>query len=707
MQPAELWHPAFLIFSFALALSLLVLGRLFMPFSGESYEWAQYIFLGLTLPLALIGLRPMFSHVGIKAKAGMTGIMLLWLAIAAWQAPFLDELPMALCFALVSFILSGAASGITSPGASDKIRACSWLILSFIAWSAAERFFWWGSFASLATGTVYNFSIVALMLAGAAHYWSAKTPSPMRTTGRLARYLPDLAAVVIMLLAASAIPTSSTIEQDFFIGPAALVKMGAHLLWDVPSQYGFFNILLIAAMPFSSMHMNLYVVNGFTLFVIQAILYALLRARAPGSGGVLISLMLAIATIFQLPSLAHEAGGPLLVPSSGGLRYLPCYIFIGFTWWNMRASETARSSTKTRWLVGSILWAVACLWSSEVAIYASSIWLPQCLGLSLLEAQRNRAPGLMRRVCHAGGRFVATLLPLLGLVALVSVYYLFRLGHAPDWYGFFEYALAYQGGLNALPIEPIGAIWWLILLFSAIALLLAIEMGEGFARAMPLCGLLGLMWSTTSYFIGRSAEGAALALVAPHLACIAALLAAHPKRLALLAFLRPLLIPLTAVVLSISFASGAFLKFTSSAIQSGPEKILLSQLPQLMPEVKNFLAEGGYKPGDALTFINDRLPSSLMDEEALSIKKYEGLRGFWLPLAPPSALIDFDLARQQLYLRRFVSDHPSGGWLLTPKAGYWGFGLGQTIVNTLSATHRQTSYRENEFFVLRRFDLLH
>src|SRR5207244_8081385 len=61
-----------------------------------------------------------------------------------------------------------------------------------------------------------------------------------------------------------------------------LVREGGWPLWDVPTQYGFFNTLLLAALPFSSVWQSLYVCHVVLLTVSAGIVFWLLRSLRPG-----------------------------------------------------------------------------------------------------------------------------------------------------------------------------------------------------------------------------------------------------------------------------------------------------------------------------------------------------------------------------------------------------------------------------------------
>jgi hypothetical protein len=72
----------------------------------------------------------------------------------------------------------------------------------------------------------------------------------IRTTGNV-RILYLAGTLVIAAFLAFRVENNIiAYNYGFFIGPAEVIRQGGWLLWDVPSQYGYLNVLLIALLPF-------------------------------------------------------------------------------------------------------------------------------------------------------------------------------------------------------------------------------------------------------------------------------------------------------------------------------------------------------------------------------------------------------------------------------------------------------------------------
>jgi len=80
------------------------------------------------------------------------------------------------------------------------------------------------------------------------------------------RALPFLALALLMFPLVLYIPMGEEFAHhwSFYTGPAELVRAGGWLLHDVPSQYGFLNIALLAALPGANSFQNLYFITALT-----------------------------------------------------------------------------------------------------------------------------------------------------------------------------------------------------------------------------------------------------------------------------------------------------------------------------------------------------------------------------------------------------------------------------------------------------------
>ena len=93
-----------------------------------------------------------------------------------------------------------------------------------------------------------------------------------------------------------------------------------------------------------------------------------------------------------------------------------------------------------------------------------------------------------------------------GGMAAISGFYFWKLGHLPDWKGFYEYALIYGGGFGALSISPLGSVWTLLYVFCIILAVGSLLFQKGQPGLALVLGAVSVLWSTGSYFVSRSHE---------------------------------------------------------------------------------------------------------------------------------------------------------------------------------------------------------
>ena len=172
------------------------------------------------------------------------------------------------------------------------------------------------------------------------------------------------------------------------------------------------------------------------------------------------------------------------------------------------------------------------------------------------------------------------------------------------------------------------------------------------------------------------------------------------------AILAPIMIPPTVVLLTLILGMPALGRFAPALLEDDPVKVIQSQTPNATEQVKALLVRGGYRAGQALVQIDDRLPLAIVDPKVPTSAFQEGVAGFWLPLAPASSFLPLSLERQLVYLDRFMTEHPSGGWLLAPKSAFGEHSLGRTIYDSIGKRYKVSSLVEDKDLILLRFDLI-
>lgn len=150
---------------------------------------------------------------------------------------------------------------------------------------------------------------------------------------------------------------------SYYLGPVQSVVQGGHLLWDVPSQYGFLNIWAIATFaklsgigPIPSMWI---MVEGLQCVALLLALY-IFRFRLGFS--TVVSSVFAVSLTLCVPGLEYY-DGPVTAPSVSAIRFLPSLLTL------LGIDFATRNPTAWRIIGVAVLMAGSCLWSAESCIY--------------------------------------------------------------------------------------------------------------------------------------------------------------------------------------------------------------------------------------------------------------------------------------------------------------------------------------------------
>lgn len=692
-----------LMSGFGIALAVLGLGHLILPHNGEPYEWAQYMLVGGVFPPLLYATHFPFRH----TKAHLVVEIFRWgsafaaVALCVFVIPG-GDIPLLCGFALAHWFFLGGANGLAPPD-REKIGASLFtLVAVFAAWGLLSRFFWWEPFGRFVTGGAQQVVAAILAAAFAIWYWpqGAVKQGALRTL-HIPRILAELALVLVLALVAFRLPYKITEHHEFYVGSAALVRQGGWLLWDVPSQYGFLNILLLAALPFKSLHFSLYVAASALQLLCALIMYGILRKLRPGVFGTAAGMLLTITVAFMAVG-APEHTGLNTYPSVGGMRFIFCYLFLAWSYWNITAENGGGGARAARFWTGSCLWAVGCFWSFESSIYNTSIWLPQSLWLSWETAKQSYGPENTGQWRRAALIFLSSLSPVLVLFGAIDSFYILGLGHLPDWYAFIEYAVAYKGGFGALPIEPLGGVWGLLLVFTAVAVCAAAAFRDRLKEWPALIGIMGIVWTTSSYFVSRSAENNILNLAPLHFTCMITAMAAFKEKPAHRLMLWAVLIPLSAVLLIVTWGNPNLPRFFRETFRMDHASRFNGLLLKAEQPLADILKEVNYKKGDPLVVVNVMMPPLLANADSKGPVDDTGFYRFWLPMAPAAELMLLPLDRQKVYISRFAGRFREGGWLAIPHEiptddvdGFFA---------DIDAKYRMTLERSNNDWLVRRYE---
>lgn len=228
----------------------------------------------------------------------------------------------------------------------------------------------------------------------------------------------------------------------FYLGPAYAVFGGGHLLWDVPSQYGFLNVLSIATVA-RLFHID--VTTSMSFFVISleligiAVTFCLFRFRVGLS--TLSSALCVTALQHCLPSWIEHYAGPAFTPSTSALRFAPALVAL------ITFDRSMKRPTTWNIVTSAVCVAISTLWSPESCLYTAA----PLLVFGLLS--------LARKPCLAffTGPFVRVSVLVGALVGGFLLCYARALPQGVDPVSFYEYATTYSTSFGLIPIT---LDWW-------------------------------------------------------------------------------------------------------------------------------------------------------------------------------------------------------------------------------------------------------
>ncbi len=616
------------------------------PERGHPFENAAYLALGAAVPALACAL--VFGTLApAPLKRIKASLAALFLAFAAFY--FLKILGRLEWEALAAAGL--VAAWLTRAGARGKELAAAFLA-SALGFVCAFRLVWWRALwtgGTLAPALLAGFTLLSL-----AAFLPAKTAAPRAKVG-----VWDAPALILFALGATRV-TVDPHDGAFFAGTIALLRHGAWLLWDAPSQYGFLNMALTARIPARSAWQAVYWANAPLLLLSAIAVYAALRLTTRGRWGVAFSALLAWAAVLVAPGRAWILDGPNASPSVGAFRFLWCYALLGWAARIFLSRKDGRRLELRELAPGAAFWTLGCLWSFESAVYASAAAWPV-----FLMASAEFAKG--RRIKAAALAVLAPAAALAACVAAVGAYYWTRLGHGPDWRGFVEYPLTYAGGFGALPLNPAGAVAVLIWAGALIVALAAVALRKTPAAKWLIVPAFAVFWSTASYFVSRSHDNNVLNLIPLWLsALLAAFYAAGDEARPSVRVLRAAAVPLMAGVLLTAFSDPGNLRAHLASLAAPRDLSAIDRaLPAAGGEMEALLNRAGVRPSDGVAFVWPYL-----------LERRDGagpaprLARFWLPLAPASEFSLLSPERRRLYVRRFLDrEGPAAeeGWILEPK----------------------------------------
>jgi len=623
----------------------------------ESSEWLIYAAFGLTFTMmtaSILLFKGTFPPRIVQIILSF-GILLGAASVIHFHHALDGGIGIVLALVSAYCLTRGTNVPIFSSMRLGMLLAC---IISVAWWSFAIRLVHWTSFSNqilhnlLSTiifASIYLLIIFCLKM-------NTRIASPGQVVFQFCLF--DIFAYAIFLALGcrtdSLFNSTTYFHWSYYLGPIESVKHGAWLLWDVPSQYGFLSIAATAAIPIRDAIVCLFLIQSLMLFIVAILLYQLICKWGSAWYVRGTALILTISTIYFSTS---ETISPSTYPSGSVMRFFWCFpIVVLFYQW--RYQELLCQSRKMCTL--SMLWVIGALWSPESCIYVCIICLSGLFTHALTAIQ-----GHTWNAKHWKGMAIPLVTGLIAIAA-IDLLYLSRLHHLPDWSSFFEYATAYSTkDIGALPIDPKGAIWALLSIFSLCTCVTFYRNSEKYTTMKACLPLLAMLGSVTSYFIGRSHEWNITVLIPMMMFALCIIYELSLRHLpdSSLILVKVMAAPFLIIVGTCNIFTKSNLSQLAIAEQSSPLRIG-QKIPRMDATAQVLLEKMHVSVDQPLVYYNDlanNYPPGLQIDG-----KIEVYRKSWLP-CPLTMIQALDVDRRNEYYTRFFEKESLSGWLMMNK----------------------------------------
>jgi hypothetical protein len=661
-----------------LILAPVQLSNLLARNQGKRLDALAWILVGVGLPLASAWLARRLRPTTILAQAlGFGALLFAALYLVTFLANSADNL-IGLLFGGVECWLFFRVLKIRASPQTERIGGkLVFALVVLFAWAGDLSLVWWSNPYHWLVGSPWAVTVtVATSVLVFSAFWTNSGSQVARSIYH--RCLLGTTAVVILI--ASFYPIDLSVfpiyhHWSFYIGSAQLVRGGGVLLWNVPSQYGFLSILLLAYLPMRSLWSALYLLNGIANLVMALCFvgmgWLILRAFLQR---VAVSLLV-ICAMFLRSGLAAIYVGTNYYPSTGGYRFLwlALVMFI-FLWGTHRYG--VKGFPRSLLYLSSVLWVVSVLWSAESMFFTSVVFIPGFLFITLAQEDGAHRRWLRRAIVPAGMLLAA-------MIVIVGGYQA-SIGHPPDPYLYFQYLLAYNAGFAFLPVAFLGPAWILFLVavsVSTFALALR-RVRFSVVQKFWLLILALAAFGTASYFMASRSHpnniiNISLFVCLPLLLLYALTNERMPSHY--LNDLFRLVIPVVVLVLVASSLADA------TALQAyvhptGLPRSLTPDQPRVEASLQNLIDRAAVMPNDRIILLSDSMYSTVMPPwrfaaDGRSIQDSTP----WLPVAPLAQIGLLSSSDRESFLERSGETHRVGGWLIVARRTDEPVWLGQYI----------------------------
>ena len=656
--------------SFLAPAALVLLPALALAFASgeknETYEWTQHRVAGLAFAAAFASvLLGGCWRKGWPATLSALTVLAVLITVAVTGLPEFH-------------LLFGLAGGIVAVGywfaprhsrppllEVGAVGFCS----AFCFW-AVSRLSWWQPFE--VTLVSWPNKIIFIAVTALLVWALGRVFHSDESLKRHPRVTRAIDAIALLALAAVTLRTNSLQGNlnfphhwSVYATPVDLVREGRVLLGEVPSQYGFLATLILAALPVDDSFSALYWLNGILTWTAGTIVYFTLRTWLAHWCWQLGAALITVSGATLLTGYAPDLAGPMLYPSIGAMRFIWVYVLLGFLLWRHLAhgkNAADREPDRQALWIGSGIWLAGVLWSVESAAYVTAAWFPAGALLAMIPT----APGAGRLArCRAlltgiGHSLLITAFLLVVTVLVTECLYWFVLGRIPEWSAYWEYAAAFAQGFGALPIEPWGGIWALLLLHATLlSAIISVDPNRQRSATALIWAAWGAFWAVSTYYVSRSHINN-ITNLSPVLLLVVGLMVHALRPTALPQLARPwiwLTVPsYVGAMLWLVLTNQSTLRSQIASYAVEPHVALL--LPPRPPELDELIAQClARKPGPYAVLGHS-------ENEVIRFKPIPGQKA-WLPISSLPLFNPLEEKRRFAYLDIYRRDRVPG-WFIAP-----------------------------------------
>jgi hypothetical protein len=249
------------------------------------------------------------------------------------------------------------------------------------------------------------------------------------------------------------------------------------------------NILLASLLPIKSSWQSFYIFQSSILFLTSSAVLLLLFSIVKNS---FISKCLIFFLVLGSFFFADPAWiGPTPYPSSSVTRFFSCYLLLCLSF--------IPNQYPHRVLLMSFGWLIGVLWSAESCLYSTVIYFFYIAAeVFYCKSWEDIKLTLIKYSIYPITLLITTLL-------IITTYYKIELGHLPNFFFFFDYAIGYASGYGYVPFQLNGPGNIMLLIFLGLSFLTLVSLRKPANGTMTgsLACTAGCVWAIGSYYLGR------------------------------------------------------------------------------------------------------------------------------------------------------------------------------------------------------------